>query len=147
MAPEDHTFLELAWVRIPQNTTSPSAHIGFEFNQADEGLRRPNGTDGLAQRTAGDMLVVYDFEGGATDDPTTYAAAGGPPTAACEVGSHAPPCWDPAIDLTELGFAEAKVNTTSPALDALTPPALNRCQPPRSTARWGSTSSARPVST
>jgi hypothetical protein len=26
-------FLGLAWVRIPQNTTSPSAHIGFEFSK------------------------------------------------------------------------------------------------------------------
>jgi hypothetical protein len=125
---EDHTFLELAWVRIPQNTTSPSAHIAFEFNQADKGTCADQNADadGLAERTAGDMLVVYDFEGGATDDPTLtlsrWTTTGGD---SCEVGSHAPPCWDPAIDLTELGFAEAKVNTTSTALDALTPPALN----------------------
>lgn len=28
-----NVFLTLAWVRIPQNTTSPSAHIAFEFNK------------------------------------------------------------------------------------------------------------------
>ena len=43
-------FLELAWVRIPQNTTSPSAHIGFEFNQS----RTVGGASGaLVQRTRG----------------------------------------------------------------------------------------------
>ncbi len=42
-------FLGLAWVRIPQNTTSPSAHIGFEFNQGTTAVRcrlgRPGATD------------------------------------------------------------------------------------------------------
>jgi hypothetical protein len=33
------TFLELAWARIPQNSTSASAHVGFEFNQS--GRARP----------------------------------------------------------------------------------------------------------
>ena len=28
-------LLALAWERIPQNTTSASAHVAFEFNQAD----------------------------------------------------------------------------------------------------------------
>src|SRR3954453_2577000 len=32
-----HVFLNLAWVRIPQQTTSSSAHIGFEFNKAISG--------------------------------------------------------------------------------------------------------------
>jgi hypothetical protein len=30
----NHTYLELAWVRIPQNTTAPSAHVAFEFNKS-----------------------------------------------------------------------------------------------------------------
>src|SRR5262245_28200282 len=56
-------FLGLSWVRIPQNTTSASAHVGFEFNQGTTAC--PAGSDGLVRRTAGDMLIVYDFEGGA----------------------------------------------------------------------------------
>jgi hypothetical protein len=112
-------FLELAWVRIPQNTTSPSAHIGFEFNQSDV----PCGpaSDGLVQRTAGDMLIVYDFEGGATDTPTItlrrWVTSG-----TCEVSSKSPPCWGPATNLTALGFAEAKVNTFGSVSDAIAPP-------------------------
>jgi hypothetical protein len=111
-------FLELAWVRIPQNTTSPSAHIGFEFNQGDTAC--PAGSDGLVRRTAGDMLIVYDFEGGATDTPTItlrrWVTSG-----TCEVGSSSPPCWGPATDLTALGFAEAKVNTFGSVSDAIAP--------------------------
>src|SRR5262249_1947093 len=80
----------------------------------------PAGSDGLVQRTAGDMLIVYDFEGGATDTPTItlrrWVTSG-----ACEVGSSTAPCWGPATNLTALGFAEAKVNTTATALDQVGP--------------------------
>ena len=62
-------------------------------------------------RTAGDMLIVYDFEGGATDTPTItlrrWVTSG-----ACEVGSNSPPCWGQSQNLTAAGFAEARVNTT-----------------------------------
>jgi len=112
------TYLMLAWVRIPQNTTSPSAHVGFEFNKGDT----PCGasSDGLVQRTLGDMLVVYDFEGGAGDTPVItirrWVTSG-----SCEVGSKSPPCWGPATDVTALGFAEAKVNTFGPVSDTVAP--------------------------
>lgn len=112
------TYLNLAWVRIPQNTTSPSAHIGFEFNKGST----PCGasSDGLVQRTAGDMLVVYDFEGGSADTPVITLrrwVTSGP----CEVGSSSAPCWGPATNLTALGFAEAKVNTFGSVTDEIAP--------------------------
>ena len=65
-----HVILNLAWVRIPQNTTSPSAHVAFEFNQ-NSTLCPGSGHDGLVPRSSangGDLLVLYDFEGG-TDVP------------------------------------------------------------------------------
>ena len=112
-------FLGLAWTRIPQNTTSPSAHIGFEFNQGTTAC--PAGSDGLVQRTAGDMLIVYDFEGGAGDAPVLtlrrWVTSG-----ACEVGTVSPPCWGTATNLTAGGFAEGRVNTTASVLDTNTPP-------------------------
>ena len=46
---DGHTYLELAWVRIPQNTTSASAHVAFEFNKGTaararhERARQPDG--------------------------------------------------------------------------------------------------------
>ena len=118
---DGNVILNLGWVRIPQNTTSPSAHIGFEFNQGET----PCGgnSDGLVERTVGDMLIVYDFEGGATDEPTItlrrWIDSG-----ACEVGSNSPPCWGTSTNLTALGFAEAKVNTTlvGPVSDDLAAP-------------------------
>ena len=47
---DGNTFLELAWVRIPQNSPSASAHVGFEFNQGTtpcpRGLGRARAADG-----------------------------------------------------------------------------------------------------
>jgi hypothetical protein len=116
-----HTYLDLAWARIPQNTTSASAHVGFEFNQGTT----PCGpaSDGLVQRTAGDMLIVYDFEGGSADPVITlrrWVTSG-----ACEVSSDSAPCWGTAVNLTASGFAEAKVNVGTTVLDQLAPPALS----------------------
>jgi hypothetical protein len=126
---ESHTFLNLAWVRIPQNTTASSAHVAFEFNKNTEasGLcPEENNADGLVERTAGDLLIVYDFEGGGTPviSLSRWVTSG-----SCEVGSNAPPCWGPEDTLTA-GEAEAQVfqpgrtrpPTTTP--DDLAPPAL-----------------------
>ena len=114
----NHIYLELAWVRILQNTTSPSAHVAFEFNQGTAPCGA--GSDGLVERTAGDMLIVYDFEGGGTNNPTLtvrrWVTAG-----ACEVGSSSAPCWGLAANLTASGFAEAKVNTAATAADTIAP--------------------------
>jgi hypothetical protein len=114
-----HTFLNLAWVRIPQNTTSPSAHVAFEFNKGTTPCPAPNPFS-LVQRTAGDMLIVYDFEGGSTDAPTLtlrrWVTAG-----ACEISNDSPPCWGTATNLTASGFAEGKVNTSGSVLDTIGP--------------------------
>jgi hypothetical protein len=80
-------YLNLAWVRIPQNTTSASAHVAFEFNKGST----PCGSGGLVNRTAGDMLIVYDFEGGGGAPVLTlrrWVTSG-----ACEISSNSAPCW------------------------------------------------------
>ena len=117
---DGHTFLELAWVRIPQNTTSASAHIAFEFNK---GSTACPGAGGLVERTAGDMLIVYDFAGGTATPILTLRrwVTSGP----CEISNNTAPCWGVATDLTAGGFAEAAVNVGTPVVDTLTPPALN----------------------
>jgi hypothetical protein len=122
-AGDNHTYLALAWARIPQNTTSASAHVAFEFNQNDpETTPCPTtNSDGLVPRSVangGDMLIVYDFEGGS--DPAilkllrwtdnTTAAAG----ELCDASGKAPTaagCWVFQVGLTAGGFADAKVNT------------------------------------
>lgn len=116
-------FLNLAWVRIPQNTTSPSAHVAFEFNQSE--TECGGSSDGLVERSTdngGDVLIVYDFEGGSTDTPTIRLSrwvGSGP----CEVGSNSPPCWGPAATLG-VGVAEARVNTSvvGTVTDTIQPP-------------------------
>jgi hypothetical protein len=112
-----HVYLNLAWVRIPQNTTSSSAHVAFEFNQGT--TQCPAGSDSLVQRTAGDMLIVYDFEGGAGSPTLTlrrWVTSG-----ACEIGSDISPCWGTATNLTTGGFAEGKVNTGTTVSDTIGP--------------------------
>jgi hypothetical protein len=119
----DHVFLDLAWVRIPQNTTSPSAHIGFEFNKAEPDTGSCNEPGGLVERTDGDMLIVYDFEGSSTNTPTlTLRRWTTDPADSCEVGSNSPPCWGPATTLPQ-GVAEARVNTSvvGPVQDTVAP--------------------------
>jgi hypothetical protein len=117
-----NTFLNLAWVRIPQNTTSSSAHVAFEFNKGNPNLPASQcgaGSGGLVKRTAGDMLIVYDFEGGGNTPVLTlrrWVTSG-----ACEISSNSPPCWGTATNLTAGGFAEARVNTTGSVLDAIGP--------------------------
>jgi hypothetical protein len=113
------TFLNLAWVRIPQNSTSASAHIGFEFNQGDT----PCGSGGLVERTEGDLLIVYDFAGGTADPVITLRQWVTDPDATCEVSSSEPPCWGPSVNLTDAGFAEAEVNTSAvgSVLDTVAP--------------------------
>ncbi len=115
---DGHVYLTLAWVRIPQNTTSPSAHVGFEFNQGETACG--TGSDGLVNRTVGDMLIVYDFTGGATDHPTITLRRW-TDTGPCEISNDPLPCWGVATDLTASGFADAAVNTTASVLDTAAP--------------------------
>ena len=117
-----HVYLNLAWMRIPQNTVNASAHVGFEFNQGTTACGA--GSDGLVQRKAGDMLIVYDFEGSSAG-AATLTVRRWVTSGACDIGSDSPPCWGVAQDLTASGFAEAKVNevsvsdTVAPAADTL----------------------------
>jgi hypothetical protein len=105
-----HVYLNLAWERIPQNSVNASTHVGFEFNQGTTACS--GSSDGLVHRTAGDMLIVYDFAGSSAGVATLtmrrWVTSG-----ACDISQDSPPCWGVAQDLTASGFAEAKVNEVS----------------------------------
>ena len=126
-------YLFIAWERVPQSSTTASAHIAFEFNKGTTkvppvtgsvncGGGGPGNPDQV-NRTPGDRLIEYDFEGGSGTStlPTLKLATwlGASDTGFCQVASHVPPCWgDPTatagfIDLTSLGSdtADARVNT------------------------------------
>jgi hypothetical protein len=105
-------YLFLAWVRVPQNSITASAHVAFEFNTSEDDCST---TNPLKQRTAGDTLFVYDFEGGdaaPTIKVLRWLESGVAPLAAtCEV-ANARPCWGDMKSLATSG-ADARVNTAS----------------------------------
>jgi hypothetical protein len=117
------TYLALAWARIPQNSTSSSAHVAFEFNQNSTACSSTSG--GLVPRSTangGDMLIVYDFEGGSS--APVLKLLRWQSTGTCEASGKSAatsgPCWVFALSLTAGGFAEARVNT-SDAADEIAP--------------------------
>jgi hypothetical protein len=118
----DDVFLNLAWIRIPQNSVTASAHVGFEFNQANpavSGNLCAGSNPQLVKRTGGDMLVVYDFEGGSAAPSLKLSrwltSSYHPSPGTCEVNNStvANGCWGDTKVLTDLGFAEGKVNTVT----------------------------------
>lgn len=112
-------FLFLSWIRVPQNSTTASSHVAYEFNK---GLDGQCDNSNLLRRSEGDMLIVYDFEGG-TAEPSLklsrWILSG-----TCEVGNSSPPCWGNTQNLTDSGFADAEVNTQAvgPVLDEVADP-------------------------
>jgi hypothetical protein len=119
-----HVYLALAWARVPQNSTSSSAHAAFEFNQNKPSATNscPAGSDSLVKRSTahgGDVLIVYDFEGGSA--PVVLKLLRWKTTGTCEqTGKSADttgPCW--VKDETFTAW-EAKVNT-SDATDNIAP--------------------------
>ena len=61
-ASNGHVYIFFAWVRAPLHTTKSDLHVAFEFNQS---TTKCSNNDGLAPRTAGDVLIVYNFQSGA----------------------------------------------------------------------------------
>lgn len=116
-----HVYLALAWARIPQNTTSSSMHVAFEFNQADPTADGCGGDSPLVKRSSangGDMLVVYDFEGGSV--PVTLKLLRWKTSGTCEQTNKAATtagCW---VNTANFTAWQAKVNT-SDATDAIAP--------------------------
>jgi hypothetical protein len=111
-----HKYLALAWARIPQNTTSSSAHVAFEFNQ-NSTLCAGTGHDGLVPRSlanGGDMLIIYDFEGGSS--PVILKLLRWQNTGTCEASGKPAatdgPCWVFDEFLNATGNGEARVNTS-----------------------------------
>jgi hypothetical protein len=105
-------FLYLAWVRT---NTLGTANMDFELNQSS--TLSANGVTPV--RTAGDILVTYDFDGGGVEVSLAYhvwVASG--PKALC-FAANATPCWGEKHSLA--GFAIGAVNDIADGLTTLDP--------------------------
>jgi Prealbumin-like fold domain len=101
-------FLYLAWERL---VNIGNANMDLEINQnATAGFTDSTTGPITLNRTAGDLLVTYDFGGSGT--PTlgllTWVTSG--PISQC-FATNALPCWGNHVDLTGLNEAEGAVNT------------------------------------
>lgn len=107
-AADGDIFLYLAWERLLDKESSASAHEGFEFNQS----RTDCGNGANSLRTAGDILIQYDLEGGGNPSFHLYTwLTGAPFTAADCEASQSLPCWGDEEDLNASGLAQGSVNT------------------------------------
>ena len=120
-----HKYLYLAWERT---NTLGSANMDFEINQLAQPDMTTTGTKDLADsRSAGDLLVRYDF--GGSGQPVLSlvkwltGVTDGATSADCNASGGTLPCWgavptddakdstnDNQIDLSAAGFADGSVN-------------------------------------
>jgi Prealbumin-like fold domain len=103
-----NNFLYLAWERL---VNIGNANMDLEINQNPTAGFTSSSTGPITlNRTAGDLLVQYDFGGSGT--PTlgllTWVTSG--LTSQC-FASNSLPCWGNRVDLTGLNEAEGAVNT------------------------------------
>ena len=112
-----NVFLYMAWERFLNKESSASAHMGFEFNQSTTAC---GGKSQNIQRTAGDILVLYDLEGGGkpTFELLTWVTSGS--ASQCKA-ANAVPCWGNG-QLLGTNVADGSINTTVPITDPILGP-------------------------
>ena len=100
-------FLYLAWERA---VNIGSANLDFELNQSVTAGFNASTTGPITlTRTAGDILVTYDFGGSGT--PTLGLLKWVTTGAASQCFSaNTVPCWGNRVNLSAAGFAEGQVN-------------------------------------
>jgi hypothetical protein len=103
-----NNFLYLAWERA---VNIGSANLDLEINQnATAGFTGSTTGPVTLNRTAGDLLVTYDFSGSGTPTLGLLKWVTSGPTSQC-FSSNTLPCWGNRVDLTGLNEAEGAVNT------------------------------------
>jgi hypothetical protein len=107
-----HTYLDLAWERV---VNIGNANLDFEINQAaTAGFDRTTTGSVTLNRTAGDLLVNYDFAGGGTPTlglNTWLTAAHHDSVSGC-FSANSLPCWGNHVTLNGTD-SEGAVNTVS----------------------------------
>ena len=107
----NHTYLYLAWERL---VNIGNANLDFEINQhTTTGFTSTTTGPVTLNRTAGDLLVTYDFGGSGT--PTLgllfWLTSGAGNTVSQCFSANSLPCWGNRLNLTAAGVAEGAVNT------------------------------------
>jgi hypothetical protein len=113
-----HNYLYLGWERL---VNIGNANLDFEINQhATAGFTSSTTGPVTLNRTAGDLLVTYDF--GGSGAPTLglnfwLTAAAGNTVSQC-LSANSLPCWGNHVNLSASGSAEGAVNA-APVVDPL----------------------------
>jgi Prealbumin-like fold domain len=106
-------FLYLAWERL---VNIGNANLDLEINQNPTAGFTGTTTGPITlNRTAGDLLVTYDFSGSGTPTLgllTWLTAAHGDSVSDCFT-SNTLPCWGKHVNLSAAGAAEGAVNTVT----------------------------------
>jgi hypothetical protein len=103
-------FLYLAWERA---VNIGAANLDFEISQnATVGFNGSTTGPVTLNRTAGDLLITYDFGGSGTPTLGLLKWVTTGPASQC-FSANTVPCWGNRVDLTGLGEAEGAVNTGS----------------------------------
>jgi hypothetical protein len=101
-------FLYLAWERA---VNTGSANMDLEINQnPTAGFTGTTTGPVTLNRTAGDLLVSYDFSGSGTPTLGLLKWVTSGATSQC-FSSNSLPCWGNRVNLSAAGFAEGAVNT------------------------------------
>ena len=107
-------FLYLAWVRA---NTLGTANMDFEFNK----LRTKSANGKTPVRSAGDMLITFDFASGGNIVRLglhRWITGGGDAAMLCEA-TNAFPCWSKRRDLNGSGAADGSVNNGFSTFDPI----------------------------
>jgi hypothetical protein len=101
-------FLYLAWERA---VNIGNANLDLELNQnATAGFTGTTTGPVTLNRTAGDILITYDFSGSGTPTLGLLKWVTSGPTSQC-FSSNSLPCWGNRVNLSAAGSAEGAVNT------------------------------------
>jgi len=101
-------FLYLAWERT---NVLGSANMDFELNQKAQPDLTTTGAKTLV-RTAGDILITFDFGGSGTPVLGLLKWVTSGATSQC-FSANSLPCWGNRVNMSAAGFAEGAVNSVA----------------------------------
>jgi hypothetical protein len=119
------------YVATERANTLGTANYSIELNQLAQPDPPAAGGSWTLERTAGDVLILFDFTSGGNVEKVelglaTWVTTGNPKTV-CQA-SNSVPCWGKVLDLDKAGFADGAINTTD-VVDPIPPNAPRTLAP------------------